>query len=1183
MSERHGPGDAAPLLRWWSTGIGGAKIGWGTDGDFDRCVAEASQHLPPEQVKGFCANRHHQALGYWPSQHAAMDRAKGAKKKPRARGKGRRATSAEALDPALFDALFDALLDVAEAFNPHQPRDPFGRFMSLDATPHPDEATHLRPRRKTRVAAEDLRPGDVIHGGRHQIRAVVPHPTKGVIADVGNNALIKFKPGEQVEVHRQASTYRELPERGKAKVRQIRASQRGAGITPMSHDEIARDLELHAAMHLAAADDPPPSTSETSAEAMIAGQWSYQDIAAKIRDVLRTRNGNRGWFAIQDLTGDQVVYCDDLDSDDLWQASYTIDDAGAVTVGDPARVVRTYTAAPAGMPPDGDAPGQPGALDDDGELLAAGEAAWDGNKHPRSAAGEFAPGEGGEGDDGQGVKASSADTKKWQAQLNHLGYRITIDGKEGPETRNAIRQYQRDNGLPVTGQLDEATTKQMAEHPLRRKDVGKPPKPPKPPKPAPRTTGRPAGSQRTTVINVDATRKESTAVCEVGRIVEARGTNAAGGRVFRLQIIKAGVSRNGRRYTPAVLAEAAPLYEGARAYDHHRDRAEMTSSTINGLVGHLQDIHVNEHGLAGDLHLLPSATHASEVMQAALAAQEAGREPLAGVSHDVQAHFRTAREGGRQIVEATKIVGVNSVDLVAHPSAGGAVMRMVAGGTDADPLSEEEPVDLAQVMEAVRSADPADRAALLALLGEPAAAPEPGEPATEAAVAPPLFARDSVFGKQLLRLAVADAGLPDTVVEAVTAAMPERFTEADVTAHVGSLKATMAGLEKAGLVRELEGQGPTATVTQEAHDKKIKALDAFFAGDFANGYHSFKEAYVDFTGRRARALDFEDFNRTILTESFGDGRVGVRAAESMTSASWSLVLGDSITRRMIAEYGQPSLQTWRQIVSSIVPVNDFRTQRIDRVGGYGVLPTVNQGAPYQPLTSPTNEEVTYAINKRGGTEDLTLEMIANDDVRAISRIPQKLGLAASQTLYRFVWDLIATNPTLYDSVALFNSAHANTTSTALSGSALSATRQKLRTQAAYGDSYNILSLTPKTLLVNSALEELGWQLSRSAVALPSGAPLGAATNIPNIHEGLDLVVVDYWTASSTTQWYVAADPNLAPTIELGFYMGKQDPELFTQSDQSVGSMFNADKFTYKIRHIYSGAILDWRAFQRGNS
>jgi N-acetylmuramoyl-L-alanine amidase len=42
-----------------------------------------------------------------------------------------------------------------------------------------------------------------------------------------------------------------------------------------------------------------------------------------------------------------------------------------------------------------------------------------------------------------------------QEELADLGYyRGEIDGVIGPMTRNAIRNYQRDRGLPVTGQID---------------------------------------------------------------------------------------------------------------------------------------------------------------------------------------------------------------------------------------------------------------------------------------------------------------------------------------------------------------------------------------------------------------------------------------------------------------------------------------------------------------------------------------------------------------------------------------------------------------------------------------------------------------------------------------------------------------------------------------------------------
>ena len=310
----------------------------------------------------------------------------------------------------------------------------------------------------------------------------------------------------------------------------------------------------------------------------------------------------------------------------------------------------------------------------------------------------------------------------------------------------------------------------------------------------------------------------------------------------------------------------------------------------------------------------------------------------------------------------------------------------------------------------------------------------------------------------------------------------------------------------------------------------------------------------------------------------------MQSVESAQSGTWNLILGDSITRRMVAMYKQPNLQTWRNVVSSIVPIVDFRTQRIEALGGYGTLPGVNQGAPYQPLTTPGNQESTYAITKRGGTEDLTLETIANDDLRAVQRIPQLLGLAAAQTLYRYVWDMFITNVTYTaDSTALFAAGHNNTAATALSNGNLSAARAAMRQQAAYGDTKDILSIIPKYLLVNSSLEPIAFELCTSAVALPTSAPDGGASNIPNIHQGLMPIVVDYWTSTSATAWFLVADPSLVPTIELGFYNGQVDPELFIQNDPTVGSVFTADKLTYKIRHIYGGTPLDFRGLYRGNS
>ena len=58
-------GGAEKLRRYWTTGPGGAKIGWGAPGDWTRCVSQLSKYLGP-RAKGYCALRHKEMNGIWP-------------------------------------------------------------------------------------------------------------------------------------------------------------------------------------------------------------------------------------------------------------------------------------------------------------------------------------------------------------------------------------------------------------------------------------------------------------------------------------------------------------------------------------------------------------------------------------------------------------------------------------------------------------------------------------------------------------------------------------------------------------------------------------------------------------------------------------------------------------------------------------------------------------------------------------------------------------------------------------------------------------------------------------------------------------------------------------------------------------------------------------------------------------
>lgn len=67
-------GNAENLRRYWTHGEGAAKIGWGTKGDHDRCVAllVSEAQFAPEQAHGYCNLREKEATGLYPAQHAAL-------------------------------------------------------------------------------------------------------------------------------------------------------------------------------------------------------------------------------------------------------------------------------------------------------------------------------------------------------------------------------------------------------------------------------------------------------------------------------------------------------------------------------------------------------------------------------------------------------------------------------------------------------------------------------------------------------------------------------------------------------------------------------------------------------------------------------------------------------------------------------------------------------------------------------------------------------------------------------------------------------------------------------------------------------------------------------------------------------------------------------------------------------
>ncbi len=533
-----------------------------------------------------------------------------------------------------------------------------------------------------------------------------------------------------------------------------------------------------------------------------------------------------------------------------------------------------------------------------------------------------------------------------------------------------------------------------------------------------------------------------------------------------------------------------------------------------------------------------------------------------GFSIDANAHTVKRQVGAQRIKEALRFTKVHSVDLIIEPGAGGEVIQLLEAQspTTGDIMDRDAIIRLLEALfpraELVKLTDDELQERLTEALANKTDDPKrPGEGDKGFVTVEHLRL---VEARGEARTRVAASKLPQAAKDRVLAQLlaDERLTEARVDEAIKAEADYLGQFAKGGRV-EL-GDLDDIRITEGQDEKVNNRLDAFF--DATHKDHraagSFRDIYIDVTGDARVTGDM----------SKGDP---VRLREALGTASWASVLGNSITRRLLADYRQPAqYDIWRRI-ANIVPVNDFRTQERTRIGGYGDLPAVAQSADYTALTSPGDEKATYAATKRGGLETVTIEMVKNDDVGAIRQVPIKLSRAAKRTLAKFVLDFIRTNPTIYDTKALFHADHGNLGTAALSATSLAAARLAMLNQPELG-SAEPTGIPPKSLLVSSGQEG-------AAVDLFSRSTNNDKTFVQSLV--LDILPVWYWTDPS--DWALAADPLDIPGIEVGFLDGQEEPEIFVQDMPNVGSLFSSDKLTYKIRHIYGGNVTDYRAFYKG--
>lgn len=656
-------------------------------------------------------------------------------------------------------------------------------------------------------------------------------------------------------------------------------------------------------------------------------------------------------------------------------------------------------------------------------------------------------------------------------------------------------------------------------------------------------------------------------ICE-GQILEGESAR----RDVRVTVIRGGASINGYYYSQDALQSIASLLENAQAYVDHANPGSPGSSarSVRDVVGFYRDAtFVPPDEVAPDgrveatLHVLEAADWLWRVIREACMLNNPG---LIGLSIDIYGTWQPRPASGRAstLKDVTGIVALNSCDIVTRPSAGGAFQHILHHLPDNVSPCFDEGVCPMHDQEVSSPTDPTE-------LEQTAADALTNEART-------LLEEVRLERTQLaLERRLLECTLPDRLKVHIRERYQGRvFEMSELERDLNEQRQILAELSESGLIRGHGYEKPHLTAQISEAEKIQAAFDRMFELDVdsrfngVRGFTSIREAYARVTGD-ASVGNLSSQSQLGLIRVEESAPIARISEADTTTASFAYLLGTSMNKRLLKDY-----QSWPaewQKFCTITPIRDFKQQTRVRLGAFGSLPLVAEDTAYTTV-SLTDTAATYVPQKRGNLVTVSREAIINDDLYAIKQIPTKPVVAAAYTLAEFVYGFLSSNPAIYDSGAFFTSGapHSNLGSSALSTAAMQAGVTAMREQTNLANKR--IGLRPRYLIVPPELEWTAMVVTRSA-----GVP-GSPNNDINPMMGYVTPIVSP-QLSSATQWFFVADPAVIDTIEVGFVGGQVNPVLFVQDMPLYGLNFTQDVVSFKVRHEFGAAVVDYRGFYRG--
>lgn len=316
---------------------------------------------------------------------------------------------------------------------------------------------------------------------------------------------------------------------------------------------------------------------------------------------------------------------------------------------------------------------------------------------------------------------------------------------------------------------------------------------------------------------------------------------------------------------------------------------------------------------------------------------------------------------------------------------------------------------------------------------------------------------------------------------------------------------------------------------------------------------AFTERELEAAHRQHRGLGLQEVLLQAAREAGFAGR-NMRAdmrgmlQAAFSNANISGILSNTANKFLLAGFDAIE-KAWREI-TFIRNASDFKTMTSYRLTGTTQYEKV---APTGELKHGTLGEESYTnkVDTYGLILAITRQDLINDDLGALTAVPQRIGRGAGLKLNDVFWTAFLDNSTFFTAA---RGNYAEGAGTALGVDSLTAA------ELLFGDQTDAdgkpAGVIPEILLVPNALKVAGTRLEKSLELRDTTASKKYVTQNP--HAGKFRTVSSAYLGNSSyggysiLAWYLAANPATYPAMEVAFLNGQESPTVETaEADFSV--------------------------------